>query len=545
MTLSRMEKYHNNKNKKFKKSIAAALMGTVLVAPIALSSAPVNADTVQAGSQPTQTEWVANSVSTVRAEMQAQGLNLNDINGKYVVRQGDTLSAISIAAHESMQQIANDNHITNLNVIYVGQVLYLRHTNESTMIANAHIEGTTGNGTVVAHAPRTSAQVQANALVNQDVMPNAGSSVVMNNNNTRPASSASVAHHDATKANDHQAPAKNDHIASSKASSTVAKNDSSKKVESHVAGNTNKHSASSTASSNKSSATSSSKTSSAVSSSTANKGSQASSSVKTPTATTSSSASSQAPATNSSSSNTGNAGQASNSSSASTAAPSQSSSSSQATPDYDKGVVNSDGTVNYQAAMNQKGPWDNQSSQPGTAQNSFYDSAAEEAWEKAHPGAKMTDQGYSDGSDSRVPVYSGQDHLESQARPELSQSQLNQANQTMQKNVNASQTFGNGIQWVSSDYKGEVVGTRYVGGDNPVNTPYQNYANHTGEIAANNVQEAWGTKQGGMGVTGYQTTPNGAKYVSSTMKNVPVSQQTSGQGSDGCNQTITTLTFYK
>ena len=542
-----MEKYHKNKNKKFKKSIATALMGTVLVAPIALSSASVNADTVPAGSQPIQTEWVANSVSTVRAEMQAEGLNLNDVNGKYVVRQGDTLSAISIAAHESMQQIANDNHITNLNMIYVGQVLYLRHTNESTMIANAHVEGTTGNGTVVAHAPRTSAQVQANALVNQGIMPNASSSVVMNSNNARPTSSTiSVAHHDAAKTDNHQAPAKNSHIASSKASSTVvAKNDSSKKAESHVAGNTDKHSASSTASSNKSSATSSSKASSAVSSSTANKNSQASSSVKTPAAATSSSASSQAPATSSSSSNTGNAGQASNSSSASTTAPSQSSSPSQATPDYNKGVVNADGTVNYQAAINQKGPWDNQSSQPGTAQNSFYDSAAEEAWEKAHPGAKMTDQGYSDGSDSRVPVYSGQNHLESQARPELSQSQLNQANQTMQKNVNASQTFGNGIQWVSSDYKGEVVGTRYVGGDNPVNTPYQNYANHTGEIAANNVQEAWGTKQGGMGVTGYQTTPDGAKYVSSTMKNIPVSQQTPGQGSDGCNQTMTTLTFYK
>lgn len=52
--------------------------------------------------------------------MQAQGLNLNDVNGDYVVRQGDTLSAISIAANESMAQIAQDNHITNLDMIYVG-----------------------------------------------------------------------------------------------------------------------------------------------------------------------------------------------------------------------------------------------------------------------------------------------------------------------------------------------------------------------------------------------------------------------------------------
>ena len=163
--------------------------------------------------------------------------------------------------------------------------------------------------------------------------------------------------------------------------------------------------------------------------------------------------------------------------------------------------------------MNQKGPWDNQSSAPGTASNHFYDSDAEQTWEQDHPGVQMTGQVYSDGSQSRVPVYSGQNDLESGARPELSQSQLNDANNQMQKNVNASQTFGNGIQWVSSDYKGQVVGTRYVGADNPVNTPYQNYGNHTGEIIANNVQEAWGTKQGGMGVTGYQTTPDGAKYV--------------------------------
>lgn len=100
-------------------------MGTVLVAPITLSSASVNADTVPAGTQPTQTEWVANSVSTVRAEMQAQGLNLSHVQGKYVVRKGDTLLAISQVANESMAEIAKVNHITNLNLIYVGQVLYL------------------------------------------------------------------------------------------------------------------------------------------------------------------------------------------------------------------------------------------------------------------------------------------------------------------------------------------------------------------------------------------------------------------------------------
>ena len=538
MNLSRMEKYHNNKNKKFKKSIATALMGTVLVAPIALSSASVNADTVPAGSQPAQTEWVANSVSTVRAEMQAQGLNLSHVQGKYIVRKGDTLLAISQAANESMAEIAKVNHITNLNLIYVGQVLYLGSNgvvkaqsasanneianNAGTSVAanvmnnggnttgasiaapanNSIYRGFTGNGTVAAHPSRTAEQARNAAKVGMSAKDHSGAKATSAKTDT------------STKA-----PAK---TASSVKSSANAGKTTASSVKSSVAPSTS----------------SSAKHSSAVSSSTPAKTSSATSS--SVASSTTSKPATQAPATSASSSSKAPVASSTTSSQAQKPAASTSSS-----VDYNKGVVNADGTVNYQAAMNQKGPWDNQSSQPGTAQNSFYDSAAEEAWEKAHPGAKMTDQGYSDGSDSRVPVYSGQDHLESQARPELSQSQLNQANQTMQKNVNASQTFGNGIQWVSSDYKGEVVGTRYVGGDNPVNTPYQNYANHTGEIAANNVQEAWGTKQGGMGVTGYQTTPNGAKYVSSTMKNIPVSQQTPGQGSDGCNQTMTTLTFYK
>ena len=532
MTLSRMEKYHNNKNKKFKKSIATALMGTVLVAPIALSSASVNADTVQAGSQPTQTEWVANSVSTVRAEMQAQGLNLNDINGKYVVRQGDTLSAISIAAHESMQQIANDNHITNLNMIYVGQVLYLRHTNESTMIANAHVEGTTGNGTVVAHAPRTSAQVQANALVNQGVMPNVGSSVVMNSNNARPTSSTtSVAHHDAAKT-DHQASAKNGHIASSKASSTVAKNNSSKKAESHVAGNADKHSASNVASSSKPSATDSSKASSAVSSSTANKNSQTSSSVKTPAAT-SSSASSQAPATNSSSSNTGNAGQASSSSSASTTTPSQSSSSSQSTPDYNKGVVNSDGTVNYQAAINQKGPWQGMNATP----NAQGQSPAEQEWLKDHPGAQVGGSQFADGSMNQVPNYKNCDNGNNTVndRPQMTQQQLQDANQAMQKNVNASETFGNDIQWVSSNYNGTVTGTQQSNQTNPEQTPYESYTNTVGRVDGNIVKQMYGKEP--MPATSIDgqtcTVPQGSHYVSSNITNT------------GKEANTLTLTFYK
>ena len=570
MTLSRMEKYHNNRNKKFKKSIATALMGTVLVAPIALSSASVNADTVPAGSQPAQTEWVANSVSTVRAEMQAQGLNLSHVQGKYIVRKGDTLLAISQAANESMAEIAKVNHITNLNLIYVGQVLYLGSNgvvkaqsasannevanNAGTSVAanvmsnggnatgasivtpaNSGIyRGFTGNGTVAAHPSRTAEQARNAAKVGLSTNASANNHADVTKTDTSAKVDTSAKH---------DAPAKTTSAVKSSAKASSAKTDTSKVSSS----------ASSVKSSVASSTASSAKHSSAVSSSTPAKASSAtSSSVASSTTSkpaastsTSSASSSKAPVASSTTSSQTQSSQKPAASTTSSSTASSQTSSTSSSVDYNKGVVNSDGTVNYQAAVNQKGPWDDQSSTPGSASNHFYDSAAEQTWEQDHPGVQMTSQGYSDGTSSRVPVYSGQNNLESGARPELSQSQLNDANNQMQKNVNASQTFGNGIQWVSSDYKGQVVGTRYVGTDNPVNTPYQNYGNHTGEIIANNVKNAWSSNTDTSLGGSHQTTPEGAHYVSSNMTNKPVSQQTPGQGSDGCNQTIATLTFYK
>lgn len=149
----------------------------------------------------------------------------------------------------------------------------------------------------------------------------------------------------------------------------------------------------------------------------------------------------------------------------------------------------------------------------------------------------MTGQTYSDGSTSQTPVYSGQDDMENAARPQMSQQQLDDTNAAMQKNVDASQTFGNGIQWVSSDYQGEVAGTQKITVDNPVNTPYENYTDHAGQIDANVVKQAYsGTSP--YGVTA--TTPDGAHYVSSTITNA-------GQtgGADGLSANNVNLTFYK
>ena len=555
MTLSRMEKYHNNKNKKFKKSIATALMGTVLVAPIALSSASVNADTVPAGSQPAQTEWVANSVSTVRAEMQAQGLNLSHVQGKYIVRKGDTLLAISQAANESMAEIAKVNHITNLNLIYVGQVLYLGsngvvkaqsasannevanntgtgvaanvmsnggNTTGSSiaMSANSGIyRGFTGNGTVAAHPSRTAEQARNAAKVGMSTNTSANS------------------HADAKTSAKHEAPAKVD--TSTKAPAKASSVKSSAKTDTSKVSS----SASSVKSSVASSTTSSTKHSSAVSSSTPAKAPSATSSsashVNSSTAnkpaasTTSSSASSKAPVASSTASSQAQSSQTSKPAASTTSSSTASSqaSSTASSVDYNKGVVNADGTVNYQAAINQKGPWQSKSATP----NAQGQSPAEQEWLKDHPGAKMSGSQYADGSENEVPVYANNQNDDID-RPAMTQQQLQDANTQMQKNINAPETFGNGIQWVSSDYKGEVTGTvTPVNATNPEQTPYEPYANTVGRVDANIVKQDYGKQP--VAPTnmsnGDMKAPDGSHYVSSNITN--------GQGTTN----KVTLTFYK
>ena len=550
-----MEKYHNNKNKKFKKSIATALMGTVLVAPIALSSASVNADTVPAGSQPAQTEWVANSVSTVRAEMQAQGLNLSHVQGKYIVRKGDTLLAISQAANESMAEIAKVNHITNLNLIYVGQVLYLGSNgvvkaqsasannevanNAGTGVAtnvmsnggnttgssiatpanNGIYRGFTGNGTVAAHPSRTAEQARNAAKVGLSTNASANS------------------HADAKTSAKHEAPAKVDTStkAPAKASSVKSSANADTSKVSSSTSSVKSSVASSTASSAKHSSAISSSTPAKASSATSSSASHVSSSTasKVDTSTTSSSASSsKAPVTSSTASSQAQSSQTSK------PAASTTSSSTASSQDYQKGVVNSDGTTNYQAAINQKGPWQGQS----TTTDKFGNSPAEQTWLKNHPNAQTTGQTYADNSVDQVPVYANakNDSYENTDRPQMSQSQLNNTNTAMQKNINASQTFGNGIQWVSSDYKGEVTGTQPVTVDNPVNTPYESYTNHTGQIDANVVKQMYGSEPGVNQGDGTYKAPDGSHYVSSNITNAG---QTGGP--DGLSANKVTLTFYK
>lgn len=113
-------------NKTFKKM----LLGMAMASPLAL----INSGNVHASSIKTnvETNWHANSLATVQQELRNQNINpdYKITNAKYIVQAGDTLSQIAAATHINMYHIVAVNHIQNLNLIYVGQVLILNQGNE-------------------------------------------------------------------------------------------------------------------------------------------------------------------------------------------------------------------------------------------------------------------------------------------------------------------------------------------------------------------------------------------------------------------------------
>lgn len=111
-------------------TVKKVLLGMAMASPLAL----INSGNVHASSVSTniETKWHANSLAIVQQELRNQNINpdYKITNAKYVVQAGDTLSQIAAATHINMYHIAAVNHIQNLNLIYVGQVLILNQGNE-------------------------------------------------------------------------------------------------------------------------------------------------------------------------------------------------------------------------------------------------------------------------------------------------------------------------------------------------------------------------------------------------------------------------------
>ena len=111
-----------------KQVLAAGLLTAVLLTPVALQTVhAANYQSVE--EQADLSNWVANTPAQISANMNRQKIDLNNLHGtRYVVQWGDTLSQISAVTGISVAKLAYDNNITNVDLIYVGQVLILNAT---------------------------------------------------------------------------------------------------------------------------------------------------------------------------------------------------------------------------------------------------------------------------------------------------------------------------------------------------------------------------------------------------------------------------------
>lgn len=113
-----------------KRILGAALASAVLIAPFAATTTAAAADTFYTNQTNAQradiTNWVANSSEQIGNNINSQHIDVNNLNGaKYVIQWGDTLSGISAATGISVSKLAYDNQISNIDLIYAGDVLIL------------------------------------------------------------------------------------------------------------------------------------------------------------------------------------------------------------------------------------------------------------------------------------------------------------------------------------------------------------------------------------------------------------------------------------
>lgn len=200
-----------------KKQIGAAALTAVLVAPLAL--APISAAANDFYSNQTTAEqaditnWVANTPDQISDNMLAQHIDLNNLHGtRYVIQWGDTLSGISAATGISVEKLAYDNNITNVNLIYAGDILILNR------------DGSVPSGYQVTGNPNVVAQTKI-VISNTDNSVNIDNSVYKVNNSTNNSTHTTNNYYPTKSDKSPQEPSSSS--ASDNSSSTSASNSSS------------------------------------------------------------------------------------------------------------------------------------------------------------------------------------------------------------------------------------------------------------------------------------------------------------------------------
>ncbi len=113
-----------------KEVLGCALMMSALVLPLTFEAkAAANSfyDNQTNAQRADITNWVASTPAQISQNISSQKINVNHLDGeRYVIQWGDTLWGISQATGISVQKLAYDNHIANVDLIYAGDVLILK-----------------------------------------------------------------------------------------------------------------------------------------------------------------------------------------------------------------------------------------------------------------------------------------------------------------------------------------------------------------------------------------------------------------------------------
>lgn len=115
---------------KKKNYVGKALMFGALLAPIAMPTVSVLADSFYQNQTSAHaadiTNWIASTPEQITNNLTTQNINPKQLNGQqYVIQWGDTLWGISQATGISVEKLAYDNNIQNIDLIYAGDVLIL------------------------------------------------------------------------------------------------------------------------------------------------------------------------------------------------------------------------------------------------------------------------------------------------------------------------------------------------------------------------------------------------------------------------------------
>ena len=129
---------------KKKNYVGKAVMLGALLAPIGLPTVSVLADGFYQNQTSAHaadiTNWIASTPQQITNNLTTQNINPQQLDGqKYVIQWGDTLWGISQATGISIEKLAYDNNIQNIDLIFAGDVLILKRDGD--VPAGYHVIG--------------------------------------------------------------------------------------------------------------------------------------------------------------------------------------------------------------------------------------------------------------------------------------------------------------------------------------------------------------------------------------------------------------------